>query len=181
MRRLSAKHLKLVLLAAIAGAALVVVPIGLAAKPVRTMTTPGPFVLPAGFGCTFDVGVLPGGPNGVPRVTVTEFSDGRTVTVANAEPTLTNLDTGTSYVHRSAFTETDTYDPETNTILGVSSGRAVLFLGPGDQGPFGEVGGNGALFAVVGRSQFTVDLDTGQVTSFSYVGTVTDLCPILAA
>jgi hypothetical protein len=181
MRRLSAKHLKLVLLAAIAGAALVVVPIGLSAKPVRTVTTPGPGVFPAGFGCAFDVGILPNGPNGAPRVTVTEFSDGRTVTVVNADPKLTNLDTGTSYVHRSTFTATDTYDPETNTILEVASGRSLLNLFPGDQGPFGEVGENGALFAMVGHSQLTFDLDTGQITSFSYVGTVTDVCPLLAA
>jgi hypothetical protein len=181
MRRLSAKHLKLMLLAAIAGAALVVVPIGLSAKPVRTVTTPGPFVIPAGFGCAFDVGITPNGPNGAPRVTVTEFSDGRTVTVDRADPTLTNLDTGTSYFQRSAFAETDTYDPETNTILDVTSGRWFENFFPGDQGPFGEVGENGALFAVVGHAQLTVDLDTGRITSFSYVGTVTDLCPLLAA
>src|SRR3954454_14856982 len=123
MRQLLAKHLKLVLLAAIAGAALVVVPIGLGAKPFRTVFTLGPFVIPAGLGCAFDVGITPGGPHGVPRVTVTEFSDGRTVSVDTAEPTLTNLATGTSYVHRSAFTDTETYDPKTNTILDVTSGR----------------------------------------------------------
>jgi hypothetical protein len=180
MRRLP-RHLRLLLLAAVAGAALVAVPTGLGAKPVRTVITLEPSVIPAGFGCAFGVAVLPNGPNGVPRVTVTDFSDGRTVTQVNADPTLTNLDTGTSIVHGSRFTETDTYDPETNDIFSVASGTLLLNLYPGDQGPFGEVGENGALFAVVGTNQLTFDLDTGQVTSFSYVGTVTDVCPLLAA
>jgi hypothetical protein len=101
--------------------------------------------------------------------------------VDRADPTLTNLDTGTSYLQRTAVEDTETYDPETNTFLDVSVGRSFDWFSPGDQGPFGEVGANGALFAVVGYSRVTTNADTGQITSFSLVGTATDLCPILAA
>jgi hypothetical protein len=51
---------------------------------------------------------------------------------------------------------------------------------PGDQGPFGEVGEPGALYAFAGTSSVTVDLNTFAYTAFSYQGSVTDLCAIAA-
>jgi hypothetical protein len=42
------------------------------------------------------------------------------------------------------------------------------------------VGENGALFAFVGAWTGTFDLNTFLVTSFSYKGTVTDICAALA-
>jgi hypothetical protein len=171
-----AKRRNLLMLGAVAGAALVAAPMSVAASPVRIVITPGPFVFPAGFGCAFDVGVLPNSPT-----KITEFSDGRTVTQVTAEPTLTNLDTGTSYIQRRRFTGTDTIDPETNVDFSTTNGRFLVNFFPGDRGPFGVVGENGALLVFVGNVHPTADLNTGQITSFSYVGTVTDVCAILAA
>jgi hypothetical protein len=159
----------------VAGIALIAVPTGLGAKPIRTVDIPGPRVNPAGLGCAFDVAVLP---NDVTRIV--EFSSGRVAVHVNAEPTFTNLDTRTSYVQRSRFNGTDIYEPETNDVLSVTSGRFVMNLYPGDQGPFGEVGENGALFAMVGTVYTTFDLDSELVTFFSYEGTVFDLCEALA-
>jgi hypothetical protein len=157
------------------GAMLIAAPLSLGASPVRTVVIPGPGVWPAGFGCPFDVGRVP---NDVTRIT--EFSGGRTVFQVNAEPTLTNLETGTAYIQRSRFTATDTYDPDANDVLSVTSGRFIINFFPGDQGPFGKVGESGALFAFAGRVQTTFDLDTEIVISFSYEGTVTDLCGVLS-
>jgi hypothetical protein len=165
------------LLLAVAVAVAVAVPTALAAKPVRTVITLGTTVIPAGFGCAFDVGVLH-----TSDWRITEFSDGRTVAHVNEDATLTNLDTGTSYVQRARFTETDTYDPVSNDVLIAQSGLFAADFFPGDQGPFGAVGDNGAIFAFVGQIKATLDLDTNQVTSFSYAGTVTeDVCQLLAA
>jgi hypothetical protein len=176
MRQCSSIRLKFVLLVAIVAAALVAVPTALGGKPVRAVITPGPGVFPAGFGCAFDVGVLPNSPT-----RITQFSDGRTVTQVNAEPTFTNLDTGESFVNRTRFTATETYDPVSNDILDVGSGRFVLEFFPGDQGPYGVIGNDGGLFVFAGTATLTFDLDTGQITSFSYAGTVTDLCALRAA
>jgi hypothetical protein len=56
----SAGRLRLLLLAAIAGTALIAVPTSLGGKPVRTIIpAPEPFVIPAGFGCPFDVRSAP--------------------------------------------------------------------------------------------------------------------------
>ena len=60
------------------------------------------------------------------------------------------------------------------------SGRYGLQLFPGDQGPFGEVGENGALLSVVGHQTFTFDLDTELTPAYSLTGKATDICAEVA-
>jgi len=171
-----AKRSHLLMFAAVVGATLIAVPAGLGAKPVRTVYPgPEPHVVPAGLGCPFDVLFAPVGWH-----SITEFSDGRTVTHGHGDITLTNLETGTSYRQYSRYDVTDTFTDAT-TLQEVVNGRIVVQFFPGDIGPFGEVGENGALMAFVGTLTLTLDLDTFAYTSFSYQGTVTDLCAILAA
>ena len=153
---------------------LIAIPMAKAAKPDRTVFGPSsPDTIPAGFGCSFDVGFQPS--DDAFRI-VTVFSDGRTVTIGHGRPTLTNLDTGESYVQTSRYKATETYNPESNDVLIEVSGRIYLQFFPGDQGPSGTVGANGALFAVAGHAALTVDLDTFVYTSFSLDGQSLDLC-----
>ena len=161
-------------------AALLALPVAEAAKPVRVVFGPGaPDVFPAGLGCPFDVGraIDPDSSFGIQ----TSFSDGRVKTVGHANVTFTNLDTDKSYLQRSRFQFTGVYDEATNALLDQGGGRFYFQFYPGDQGPFGEVGENGAMYIFYGRASYTLDFDTELVTSWEYSGEVTDLCAILAA
>jgi hypothetical protein len=170
-----------VLLIAVAGFALITTPVAEAEKPIRTPREfPSPFVLPGGVVCAFDVLLVPrrmgGGGAGIFR-----FADGRTVFFANAELTVTNLETGRTYIHHSDYREIDTF-PDADTGLDVVSGNILAWFFPGDQGPFGEVGENGengGLFAFVGKTTRTFDPNTSLFTSFSHQGKMTDVCAAL--
>ncbi len=56
-------------------------------------------------------------------------------------------------------TYTERYDEEANDLLIEVSGQTILWFFPGDLGPEGEVGANGALYSVVGHVRETLDLD----------------------
>ena len=147
-----------------------------AAKPTRTVIVPEPILIPAGFGCPFDVG---GEPDDKARQTITEFSDGRVQTIGRANPTLTNLDTGKSIVHHSSYKLTQTYNSDTDEVVLSISGKFFITLYPGDQGPFGVVGENGALLSITGNQYLTLDPETEVITSYSLDGQATDLCALL--
>ena len=111
---------------------------------------------------------------------ITEFSDGRVVTHGTApEITVTNLETGDSFLQRSRYKETVRHVAEANDLLVEISGRYAINLFPGDQGPFGEVE-DGALLSVVGHQAFTLDLDTDVITAYSLKGKATDTCAELS-
>ena len=112
--------------------------------------------------------------------TITEFSDGRTVIHANAEPTLTNLETRDTFQQSSRFQVTETFDPETNTVFDEIDGRVFVNFRPGDQGPFGEVEEPGLLLSVIGDQELTFDADTALLTSYSLDGTATDICALIS-
>ena len=175
-----ASRLGSVRLAAILGVtlALIAAPAVHGVQPVRTVFYPtAPSVFPAGLACAFDVGVQPVGA----RVAVTDFSDGREVTIVNADQILTNLDSGVSIGTMARFHQTDTYYPATNAISSVAVGRFNIDLIPGDQGPYGEVAEPGLFVSFVGWIEITIDADTGVVTAFSIQGQVTgDLCALLS-
>lgn len=46
--------------------------------------------------------------------------------------------------------------------------------------PFGQVGGDGAVYGFVGEVTYTADPETGVFESFSAEGVVTDLCAAVA-
>jgi hypothetical protein len=149
----------------------------IAGKPTRTVIEPTGVLIPAGFGCSFDV---EGQPDEDAWSAITEFEDGRIQIISNAKPTLTNLDTGESIVHHSSYKQTLSYDPIGNDFLIELSGRIFAQFFPGEEGPFGEVGEDGALLSLAGYFQATWDLDTELYTSFSMDGKVTDLCTLLS-
>lgn len=147
------------------------------AKPTRTvLTVPEPFVIPAGQGCTFAVAAEAE----AVRVTTTEFADGRIVTQDIADPSLTNVDTGKSLVHRSRFHATERPSSVEGEIAIETSGQLFLTVFPGDQGPYGLVEYPGLLLSVNGHTRVTMDSSTFVYTSFSLNGTATDLCAALA-
>lgn len=131
-----------------------------------------PFVIPAGFACAFDVGVVY---SDTGHGAITDFGDGGTAIFGVGEATITNLDTGAFYVQRSRVRALETYDPVANDVLVQVSGRFYFFLVPGDQGPSGVVGEPGVLFSI-GSITYTYDIDTDFVTSTSLVGQATDIC-----
>ena len=160
-------------------AALLALPVAEGAKPIREVFGPSqPGVIPAGEGCAFDVLWQPS-PDAFH--TETYFSDGRVQTIGHGNPTLTNLETKKSYVQTSRYEITEVLDDETNDVLGEGHGRFLAGFLPGDQGPYGEVGADGANYGMIGNFRYTFDLDTLTLTSFQFSGSATDVCAILAA
>jgi hypothetical protein len=135
-----------------------------------------PIVIPAGFGCAFDVGVDPS----VKEGNTHEFGNGRFAEIGHADITLTNLETGSSYLQKSRYRLLEIYDPVTNDVFVQVSGRRFQGFRPGDQGPSGVVGEPGLLLAVVGNQTFAVDLDTELITAYSLTGTTTDICALIS-
>jgi hypothetical protein len=139
---------------------------------------PESVVIPAGTGCAFDVLEELDEKSGL---RLTEYSDGRLHILAHGNIVLTNLDTERSIDWKNRWSAWETFDPETNSVVWEASGRLIFSFFPGDQGPFGTVGENGALFGFVGHVEMTWDADTGVITSFSLNGQAIDLCPLLAS
>jgi hypothetical protein len=160
--------------------ALSVVPTAFGVAPIRTVVEPEePILIPAGTGCAFDV-LEELGENA--HITLTEFSDGRLHIQAHGDVVLTNLETPEQSIDwKNRWNASETFDPEANSIISEFSGRLLFTFFPGDQGPFGTVGENGAFFAFVGLVEITMDADTGVVTSFSLNGSATDVCALLAS
>ena len=136
-----------------------------ASKPERTLIPVEPFVIEDV--CAFPVSVVPRGKDQV----LTEFDDGRWTIHAHADPTLTNLSTGRSRVYRLRYVAAGTADGTRGTV----SGQFNFALAPGDAGPSG-IDPDGALLHFVGHLDLTTDPDTFLITSFSWAGTVSDIC-----
>lgn len=114
---------------------------------------------------------------------ITELDDGRVVTQAHANATLTNLETGASIVTRSRYRIVDTPGPEANELSVEISGQINFSFIPGTPGPFGEVGEPGRHLSMDGHHRFTV-VDIGQpterVVGYSFSGRTTDICALLS-
>jgi len=156
--------------------ALVVAAPAAAAQPTRVVSALNPFVLPAGTACTFDVKGEPSGG----FVAVTTFSDGTVQRSVRARGAYVNLVTGARFPTLDTFRYRDRFDPATGILVGESNGETTWSFLPGDLGPFGVVGSNGALYHIVGSVSFTYDTTTGHSTAFAYSGTVTDVCAALS-
>ncbi|MGZ8822151.1 MAG: hypothetical protein ACXWX1_12620 [Aeromicrobium sp.] len=109
-----------------------------------------------------------------------EFDSGRTVFITNGNPTLTNLATGRTFDHKARFHVVDTYNPQTNEIVEVTTGQVNGVFWPGDQGPWGVVSYPGRMLRFTGNTRTTFDVDSESITSFSYSGQVMDVCAALA-
>jgi hypothetical protein len=148
-----------------------------AAQPVMDRFESNPSDLAAGQACAFPIerDALPGGFD-----MTREYSDGRFVFSAHVDILLTNPANGKTFVHKAKFNGIDRYDPSTGIDIGVTSGQVLMQFLPGDMGPYGIVGSNGALFRFVGSSWYTWSDTAGALIDFGYKGTVTDVCALLS-
>ena len=148
-----------------------------AAQPTRTVNhNLHSYVLPAGLACAFAVKYEPSGGFG----TETDFSDGTVVYTVRKRGQYVNLETGASFVTVDTFREIDEFDDATNILFGVDYGEVTGWFYPGDTGPFGPVGSNGALYHFAGTATYTVDFNLNLNTGVTYTGTVTDVCAELS-
>ena len=148
-------------------------------KPTRTVLGPEPWFIPAGFGCSFDV-LENATPDHDTFLMITEFDDGRSLTHGHAtDVTVTNLETGATFIHKARHNDTAWYDTASNEVVIDGAGQVLIQFYPGDQGPIGEVSEPGALLRFTGTYHLRVDLDTEVYTAFSYTGIVTDVCALI--
>jgi hypothetical protein len=159
--------------------ALVVVAPAAAAQPTRTVFPKTSLVdhFGAGSGCPFDVTVYlkPGA-----RTTITSFSDGSTVYEAHSMKRVITSDvTGKTFVENLVFHDVERTDPATGVLHGVTSGQQIQTFWPGDVGPYGIVQQESS-YQIDGTAWWAWDPATGQQPSFSYRGTITDICAALS-
>jgi hypothetical protein len=132
-------------------------------------------VLPAGLACAFDVQLSPEpGSNFSQKA----FSDGRFVVTGSGRDRVTNLETGESVV---LHTSGQARFTENGSEQGIElRGHNIIYLFPGDDGPFGTVDEPGALYFFKGRVSEILDLDANVITSFTWGGHVTELCSLVS-
>jgi hypothetical protein len=146
-----------------------------AARPEREPYTPDPTVLGPGQACDFNVEITQEG-----NYTQTTFADGRVTITGSGQDTVTNLDADLSLTFRTSGKITTTELANGDQRL-QASGRTVFYFFEGDQGPFGPVGEDGALYYLVGHVDETLDPDTDfTVTSFEWSGRATELCSLIS-
>jgi hypothetical protein len=159
-----------------------------ASQPTHTVRPlHGGFVLPAGTACAFDVA---GQPNPKPTsaaafqsggfVGETDFSDGSVMYSVRARGAYVNLETGAQFPTLDTYADLEGIDPDSGNIVGVARGQVTFFFYPGDQGPFGVVGSDGALYHVDGVASYTIDANTFATLAFAYTGSITDVCAALS-
>ncbi len=159
--------------------ALVVAAPAAAAQPTRTVFPITSLVqhYGAGSGCPFDVTVYltPGA-----RTTITSFSDGSTVYEAHSMKRVITSDvTSKTFVENLVFHDLERTDPATGVLHGVTSGQQIQTFWPGDVGPYGIVQ-QVSSYQIDGTAWWAWDPATGQQPSFSYTGTITDICAALS-
>ena len=143
-----------------------------AAKPERGPLITEPTVLEPGQACAFDVEI-----SQVPGSNFTEtFFSNRYVITGSGHERVRQLPGGPSVTLPTSgkVTVSDLVNGDQRVQ---ASGRNIFYFFEGDQGPFGEVGSNGALYYIVGHVDEVLDPDTGfTVTAFEWSGSATELC-----
>ncbi len=132
---------------------------------------------PAGADHSF---TIPASENGcaVPLQVEAEHGADR-VPIGYGDITFTNLETGATYLQRSRYTGTETYDPSTQSLHVTIKGRIWHAVFPGEPGPSGVVQEPGLELLLSGKVNVTFD-ENGVLTAFSLDGTYTDLCEKLS-
>lgn len=156
--------------------ALVVAAPAAAAQPTRTVYGLDSFLLPAGTACAFDV-------EGEPSwgfIAQTILTDGTVINSVRAHGAYINLATGASFPTDDTSRVIHRFDPATGIDVVLVDGQNTWNFLPGDVGPFGVAGSNGALYHFAGVVSFTWDSVANRVTQFAYTGKVTDVCAALS-
>jgi hypothetical protein len=147
-----------------------------AVQPIMDRFDSNPSDLPAGAPCAFPVQR-----DALDGFDMTRaYADGKFVFSAHVDVLLTNPENGRTFVHKAKFNGVDYYDPATGIDVGWTSGQVLITFSPGDMGPYGIVGGTGALYRFVGWNSYTWDDNAGRLIDFAFKGTVTDVCALLA-
>lgn len=120
--------------------------------------------------------VIPAGENPCGVDVLVDVYDGADrAPVGNADITFTNLETGATYVQRSRYVETWTYDASSESWDGTVKGRKWTPWFPGEPGPSGEVQEPGLWILTFGKLEYTLD-GNDVATAFTLHGTYIDLC-----
>jgi hypothetical protein len=139
------------------------------------------FDLPAGTACAFDVQAQPTNVTMAHGLRIRwDRSDGSEVRFTRAKGAYVNVATGAAYSTSDTYRDVSTYDDSTGILVGSEWGSTTWSFLPGDQGPFGIVGENGALYHFIGTVSYTYDLNVFQFVQFSFTGSVEDVCAALA-
>jgi hypothetical protein len=128
------------------------------------------FVLRAGTPCPFAVQIEDAAQaqDGAPGQTISHA-------VGSGNITITNLETGATYLWFSRHTSTETFDPATKTYHETDEGRVLTFFSAGEPGPNGVVGKSGALYGMSGTREWTYTKN-GVTIAFSFAGSAVDIC-----
>ena len=127
------------------------------------------FIVPADEnGCGFDL-----------QVQADHLPDRARTRIGNGDITITNLETGATYLQHSRYTAIETMDPKTKSVHVTITGRIWLAFYPGDQGPTGVVQEPGLELLFSGTIEFTVNRKE-VFTAFAYTGEYQDLCALLS-
>lgn len=154
--------------------------LAVAAALLLTVTT-GIFLVTATPASAYHSFVIPARDNGcgVDLKAEAEHGSGTaSARIGYGDITFTNLETGATYLQRSRYTSTETFEPSTRSWHVKITGNIWMELFPGEAGPSGVVREPGLELLVSGALQFTIT-SKNVVTSFSLTGTYDDLCALL--
>jgi hypothetical protein len=147
-----------------------------AVPPDREPVEGGPVEFPAGLVCDFDLEIDSPDNRQVLRTFFDREGQPRATLITGSGPSLfTNLDTGESILIQGGGA-VSLSEPGDGTFRIDSNGVAGFYFFPGDDTPAADVSG---LFVIRGRGHTVLDLATNVVTSFSYTGSITDICAAL--
>jgi hypothetical protein len=119
-------------------------------------------------------------PCGVDILLEVDFLPTDRAPIGYGDITFTNLETGATYVQRSRYLETWTFDASTESWHATTLGRKWIPLYPGEPGPSGVVQEPGLWILTYGKLEGTLT-DNDVLTAFSLKGTYTDLCAELSS
>lgn len=168
MRR---SHRRLAVTLGVAAAALAVATVAWATGPVTTPWNPPPTVLEPGQACSFNVTIesLAGG-----SWTETVYPDGTTVYEGKGRDRATNTDAGKS-ITLTTQGRIRVVPLESGDTRVKARGLTLFYFWAGDQGPYGEVGPDGALYYIDGTVEEILD-ENFVVTYFRWTGRAKEIC-----
>lgn len=152
-------------------AALAVSAIAWAKAPSTTPWNPPPTVLEPGQACPFNVTIesLPGG-----SWTETVYPDGAVGYEGKGRDRATNTDAGKS-ITVTTRGRIQLLPLENGSTRLKARGLTLFYFWAGDQGPYGEVGPDGALYYIDGKVEEILD-ENFVVTYFSWTGSAKEIC-----
>lgn len=152
--------------------------LALGAKPARAPYSSSPIVHGVDPGtypvCAFTVETSQSAGS---NYTFTDFGNGRIQITGSGQDRAKNMGTGASVTFPTSGKITQT-SLASGDYRVKASGRTLFYFYEGDEGPFGVVGPNGALYYITGHVDETLASDF-VVTSFRWSGQATEVCSLI--